>query len=187
MPALADDNLLRTDDVLVLHLHEIGAWRVACGAYTAGVVLDELHETAVGSVYPCLLYLGEVDGAIADTCAAEAGVGIDSLDSRYVAAEVGLVGNALVVVVIELTGRIRSFNLNTEVDGEARNGGVGGRQGEKYSYYGRLAKNKVKLYPNVMAQIRRKMPHYANQLVNQCIENGSVRKINGEYVWENKR
>jgi hypothetical protein len=58
---------------------------------------------------------------------------------------------------------------------------------KKYSYYGRLAKNKVQLYPNVMAQIRRKMPHYANQLVNQCIENGSVRKINGEYVWDNKR
>ena len=58
---------------------------------------------------------------------------------------------------------------------------------KRFSYYGRLAKAGKPLFPEVMERVKRKMPHYANQLVNQCIEKGTVRKINGEYVWENKK
>lgn len=68
------------------------------------------------------------------------------------------------------------------------NVGFGKCDAKKLSYYGSLAKNpKVKLYPEVMAYLKKKMPHYANQLVDQCIKTGSIKKVNGEYIWDNRR
>lgn len=54
---------------------------------------------------------------------------------------------------------------------------------KRLSKIARIHKSGCQLYPNVIEELKEKMPLYANQLMDQCIESGKIKKINGYYTW----
>lgn len=115
--SLLDYYFLRTDDVLILHLHYVRAGEEAgCGVLG---ILHEANELSVWSVDPSLLYVVEAESAVVDDGFRHGAI-VDIHDTACSVESVGLVSYTLVVIVGgKGTRRVVASDFNIEVDGES--------------------------------------------------------------------